>query len=81
MQDLIVTPIQADLVWEDTTANLTAFDRQLADVALPTDLVVLPEMFNTGFSINPGLAEEPEGRDGAGSRSTDFGRAADEHFF
>jgi predicted amidohydrolase len=62
MQDLIVTPVQANLVWEDSAANLKSFDKQLSEVALPTDLVVLPEMFNTGFSINPDLAEEPEGR-------------------
>lgn len=62
MQDLIVTPIQADLVWEDTAANLHNFDQQLSAIALPTDLLVLPEMFNTGFAINPGLAEKPEGR-------------------
>ncbi|NCA86500.1 MAG: amidohydrolase [Clostridia bacterium] len=61
MQDLIVTPVQADLVWEDTAANLKAFDKQLADLMAPTDLVVLPEMFNTGFSINADLAEKPEG--------------------
>jgi predicted amidohydrolase len=62
MQDLIITPLQADLVWENTPANLQAFDVQVAGLAAPTDLVILPEMFNTGFSINPGLAEKPNGR-------------------
>ncbi|HZK08131.1 MAG TPA: amidohydrolase [Bacteroidales bacterium] len=62
MQDLIITPVQADLVWEDTSANLDSFDQQLSKIALPTDLVLLPEMFNTGFAINSDLAEKPEGR-------------------
>lgn len=45
--------VQADLTWEDPTANLKNLDAMLSDTALqPSDIVVLPEMFSTGFSMN-----------------------------
>ncbi len=52
MQDLTVVLIQPDLVWESPQANLEQFDRLLGSVG-DCDLVVLPEMFATGFSMNP----------------------------
>lgn len=57
MQDLIVTLVQSDQFWEDKTANLAAYDKLLVDV-IDTDLIVLPEMFHTAFSMNvEGLGE------------------------
>ena len=53
MQDLTVTVVQSELVWEDPAANLELFGRQLSGLTGKTDLVVLPEMFSTGFSMNP----------------------------
>lgn len=62
MQDLTIALIQTDLVWENTHANLEKFDHLLAGLPSGIDLVLLPEMFNTGFSIQPGkLAEKPDG--------------------
>jgi omega-amidase len=58
MEDLRVTWVQADLSWEDPNANLQQFRELLAGVR-ETDLVLLPEMFNTGFSINPACCAEP----------------------
>lgn len=55
---LDITAIQTDLVWEDKTKNLAALDQQLADL-LPTDLVVLPEMFTTGFTMEAQKFAEP----------------------
>lgn len=52
MQDLKVTIVQADLVWENAAANIAHFESLLADVQ-QTDLIVLPEMFTTGFSMQP----------------------------
>jgi predicted amidohydrolase len=49
MPDLTVTLVQARQAWEDKDANLRQYDRLLADLG-PTDLVLLPEMFHTGFS-------------------------------
>ncbi len=52
MQDLKVTLIQANQEWEDKDANLTHFNKILNEVDGPTDLIVLPEMFQTAFTMN-----------------------------
>ena len=62
MQDLIVTLIQTGLDWEDAEANLRRFDNLLKGLECDTDLIVLPEMFTTGFSMNAAsLAEDMQG--------------------
>lgn len=63
MQDLNVTLVQADLVWEDISANLARFDEALDTLSDKTDLIVLPEMFSTGFTMAAASqAEDMEGR-------------------
>ena len=63
MQDLRITYIQAELFWEDIPANLEKFASILNGLAGKQDLVVLPEMFSTGFSVNPErIAELPGSR-------------------
>jgi predicted amidohydrolase len=53
-----ITIVQSDIFWEDKTANLSHLDQMLSRIGEPTDLIVLPETFNTGFSMNtPGLSE------------------------
>ncbi len=52
-ESLKVSLIQTDLIWETPEANKTAFSKQLASLYQQTDLVILPEMFTTGFSMNP----------------------------
>lgn len=60
MKDLTVTTIQSELVWENRTANLQNFDQLLEQVE-PSDLIILPEMFTTGFSMDPKpIAEKME---------------------
>lgn len=55
-----ITLVQADLVWENPAANLAHFDELLAPlVQTQTDLIILPEMFNTGFSMQPQKLAEP----------------------
>lgn len=49
MQDLKITLVQADQRWEDKTANFNNYQRLLNNIE--TELIVLPEMFNTGFSM------------------------------
>lgn len=54
--------VQADLVWEDRTENLSQFCRLLEPLCGQTDLILLPEMFTTGFSMAATrLAEPAEG--------------------
>ena len=57
-----VIAIQLDIVWENKSANHEKVRRLLSSVRpLPGTLVVLPEMFATGFSMNVGLVAEPYG--------------------
>ncbi len=59
MQDLRVTLIQTNLFWEDVQENLGHFDQLLDRISVPTDLILLPETFSTGFSINTTACAEP----------------------
>ncbi len=62
MQDLKVTIVQSMLQWEDGKANRTMFAEMLAPLKGATDLIVLPEMFTTGFSMrSTALAEDMSG--------------------
>lgn len=61
IENLTVTLVQFDPVWEDKKANLEKLSSIMGNLGR-CDLVVLPEMFSTGFSVNPvGLAEEMDG--------------------
>lgn len=51
--DLSVGLVQCALHWEDKDANLAMFDRYGNETKGKLDLLVLPEMFSTGFSMNP----------------------------
>lgn len=58
MSNLNVTLVQANQIWENKEANFANYERLLQDVS-KTDFILLPEMFNTGFSMNaPELAEQ-----------------------
>ncbi len=57
-----ISIIQADLHWHDPRANRQKFERAINGITDPTDLIVLPEMFTTGFSMDaPQLAEPMSG--------------------
>ncbi len=49
---LHIAAIQTDLSWENAQMNRKSFERLFADLPAETDLIVLPEMFATGFSMN-----------------------------
>ena len=62
MSTLTITTIQTDLKWEDKAANLRTLEDKILSIPGNTELVVLPEMFSTGFSMRPeGLAERMDG--------------------
>ena len=62
MQDLKVALVQTNLVWENKKANLSLIESSIALLPTETDIIVLPEMFNTGFSMNPAAnAEKMDG--------------------
>ena len=71
MADLTVSFVQTALHWHAPAANRAAFDQLLAGLTQPADLVVLPEMFTTGFSMEAaGLAEPMSGPTVAWLRAT-----------
>lgn len=47
-----ITILQTDIVWEDKESNLSNLESLLPKLKGTTNLVVLPEMFSTGFSMN-----------------------------
>lgn len=61
MRDLRVTLVQQALVWENPQANREQLAAVLAAAAPQTDLILLPEMFTTGFSMNAKSNAEPAG--------------------
>jgi len=58
MQDLKVAIIQADLLWEDIQGNLSKLDQTISQITDNVDIIILPEMFNTAFSMNTSVCAE-----------------------
>ncbi len=61
MQDLAVTLVQCELTWENPADNRQHLETLIREVDPTSDLVVLPEMFTTGFSMNAVANAEPPG--------------------
>src|SRR5690606_38825788 len=57
--NLKITIIQSELHWENAEANRRMFSKKLQNIEDETDLIVLPEMFTTGFSMNAKNLAEP----------------------
>jgi omega-amidase len=58
MKDLTITLVQANQIWENKEGNFENYKRLVSNI-VETDLILLPEMFNTGFSMNTELLAEP----------------------
>lgn len=62
MSHLTFSLVQTKLFWEDPSANLSMLETKIRSIQHPTHIIVLPEMFSTGFSMQPEkLAEEMDG--------------------
>jgi omega-amidase len=62
MSTLTISTIQTDLYWENKEANLRMLEEKIIALRGTTELVVLPEMFSTGFTMNASAyAEEMDG--------------------
>ncbi|MEQ8517898.1 MAG: amidohydrolase [Cytophagales bacterium] len=59
MQNLKISLIQTHLHWEDPIANLAHLEEKIWQIDKETDLIVLPEMFSTGFSMDTKKLAEP----------------------
>ena len=60
-EKLKVSALQCDLHWEDVDKNLWSISNLLQEVPRDTEVIVLPEMFTTGFSMNLALAATMNG--------------------
>jgi predicted amidohydrolase len=54
-----ISVIQYDIAWEDKSCNFRNLSEIISPLFNKTDIVILPEMFNTGFSMNAGALSEP----------------------
>ena len=61
MQDLKLSLYQSDLHWHEPEANLAMFEEKIWDNSQQADLIVLPEMFTTGFTMEATALAEPMG--------------------
>ncbi len=62
MSTLTITTIQTNLIWEEKSANLSLLEQKITDIEEKTEIVILPEMFSTGFSMRPeAFAETMDG--------------------
>ena len=52
-KELAVTLVQANLAWEAPSRNIEYFSQVLSTLPESTELVILPEMFSTGFTMEP----------------------------
>jgi omega-amidase len=63
MQDLKVTLVQPSPIWQNIDENLASYSSMLGAHALKTDIIVLPEMFTTGFTMeSEKMAEKMHGK-------------------
>jgi predicted amidohydrolase len=63
MQDLTISLIQTHVAWEEPETNLKHFGDKIAGIEEHTDLIILPEMFNTAFTMDAsGNAEDMDGK-------------------
>lgn len=63
METLKLSILQYNIAWENKAENFATVERMLASCGETSDVIVLPEMFSTGFSMNSiALAEETDGK-------------------
>jgi len=55
-----ISIIQSSLIWENKSANLSRLGKIIKSLANNSDLIILPETFNTGFSMNPEKLSEKQ---------------------
>lgn len=58
---LNIALIQTDLYWEDPVGNREMFEQKIASIPDDVDVIVLPEMFTTGFTMKPENINSTEG--------------------
>ncbi|MBK6836215.1 MAG: amidohydrolase [Bacteroidetes bacterium] len=64
MENLKISIVQTILHWENVDANLKHFDEKINSIIEQTDIIVLPEMFTTGFAVDRTTIAEEHGEKG-----------------
>ena len=59
--ELKIALIQSDLTWESPTKNRQNFTKKIEDISEAIDIIMLPEMFTTGFTMNAKFVAETMG--------------------
>lgn len=59
MSNIKVTLIQSPIHWENPAANRKLFEEKINQISEPSEIVVLPEVFTTGFTMEPAGCAEP----------------------
>lgn len=59
MDPLTISLVQTKLFWEDKQANLAMLEEKINAISQETEIIILPEMFSTGFSMSPQKLAEP----------------------
>ena len=57
--DLKIALVQTNLFWKDKTANLAMLEEKVFNIEAGVDIIVLPEMFSTGFTMDASEVAEP----------------------
>ena len=58
-KELQITLVETDLIWEDPKANLGMLEQKILSHSADTDLFILPEMFTSGFTMQPENVADP----------------------
>ena len=61
-QELQLALIQSSLVWENPEENRINFSKMIREISSDVDLIILPEMFTSGFTMTPNNLDEIEGK-------------------
>ncbi len=59
LSPLKIAMVQTDLFWKDKVANLAMLEEKIWGISEKPDLIILPEMFSTGFSMDASELAEP----------------------
>jgi omega-amidase len=61
MQNLNISLIQLDTIWHNPDENLVALKQIIEELEMPTDVIILPEMFSSGFTMDSHQVSEAMG--------------------
>jgi omega-amidase len=58
--DLRIAAVQSNIIWQNVDGNLAYLSNFISPLSGSTDIIVLPEMFTTGFTMNPSFISAKE---------------------